>query len=67
MANINEIEDLRHYFFPAAETVSKLPDKRSVPDWTTVMLNKSDGTKDLCVLINGQWYKVSTLTAIEGI
>lgn len=59
--DVRTIENLRNYYAPKPDVVTKLPDPKSCVDGQQAVL-KDDTTYTLYILVGGAWKKVATLT-----
>lgn len=61
MIKPEDLEELRRYFQPKTETVTSLPEVKSVRDLTLVIL-KDGATRKLYIAFEGQWKLIATLS-----
>lgn len=61
MVDVEQVEDLRNWFNPKVEVVTKLPDVRSVVEGTQLVY-KNGQTLTLYIAVEGVWRIITVLT-----
>lgn len=57
-----DMTEYDRYYNPVPQVVDKLPDVKSVRDYTEVLIKQSDGSIKSYKMIQGQWYLVGSFT-----